>query len=86
MRKKYPPDKSLGETKLNAYTIALEGSRALQVIESYLLIFDPISMRDKIFNLIIYANITKKRNLKSLRLIKNLPRNDLLSDISDVFY
>lgn len=33
MRKKYPPDKSLGEMKVNAYTMTLEGSRALQVIE-----------------------------------------------------
>jgi rRNA pseudouridine-1189 N-methylase Emg1 (Nep1/Mra1 family) len=33
MRKKYPPDKSLGEMKVNAYTMTLEGSRALQIIE-----------------------------------------------------
>ena len=33
MRKKYPPDKSLGEMKVNVYTMILEGSRALQVIE-----------------------------------------------------
>ncbi len=33
MRKKYPPDKSLGEMKVNAYTMTLEGSSSLQVIE-----------------------------------------------------
>jgi hypothetical protein len=33
MRKKYPSDKSLGEMKVNAYTMTLEGSSSLQVIE-----------------------------------------------------
>ncbi len=49
-------------------------------------IFDPLSLRNKVIDFIKFANSIRKRNLKSLRFAKTLPRTNLLSNMEDVFY